>query len=74
MYGEASGLCSFAKLLELLRHPIQSFREQNPRFLCYRATVFLQFRAQSADRAATSRKGFTVLNLDVHKGAKPVFR
>lgn len=56
MYRESAGMRSFAKRFELLLHPGQGFCEQDPRFPCGRAAVFLQFGAQGSDRAATARQ------------------
>src|SRR5215831_12164394 len=73
MYGQASRLGSFTKRLELLRHPGQGFRKQDSRFLRGRTSVFLKVGTQGADRAPAARKSFTVLDLDVHESAKPLF-
>jgi hypothetical protein len=70
MYGQASGIGSFANRFELLLHPGQGFCEQDSRFLCCCTSAFLQFGTQGSDRAAAARQGFTVLNLDVYKSAE----
>src|ERR1700739_514648 len=70
MYGQASGIGPFANRLELLLHPGQGFCEQDSRFLCRRAAVFLQFGTQGSDRAAAARQGCAVPNLDVYKSAQ----
>jgi hypothetical protein len=46
MYGQASGIGSFANRFELLLHPGQGFCEQDSRFLCRCTAVFLQFGTQ----------------------------